>query len=67
MTRALDNPDFLDSDTTNKTIMSANGNLIWSLNDNISVGGEYIYGYRETESGKEGELHRIQASAKHKF
>lgn len=67
VTNVIDNPDFLPAATTNKNIMSAHGNLIWSLNDKVSIGGEYIYGHRETESGAEGNLHRIQASAQYKF
>lgn len=65
--QVVDNPTFLSRATTNKEIYSAHGNLIWSVNDKVDVGAEYIYGHRETEDGSEGTLHRAQASAKYKF
>jgi regulator of replication initiation timing len=66
-TQVLDNPSFLNPATTNKEIYSAHGNLIWSLNSKVDLGMEYMYGYRETESGAKGELHRGQFSANYKF
>jgi hypothetical protein len=66
-TRVLDNPSFLNPAVTNESIYSAHGNLIWSVTDKVDVGGEYIYGHRETESGAEGSLHRAQFSAIYKF
>lgn len=66
-TQILDNPSFLNPATTNEHIYSAHGNLIWSVTDKIDIGGEYIFGRRETEDGSEGELHRAQLSAKYSF
>lgn len=66
-TQVIDNPSFLNPATTNESIYSLHGNLIWSINSKVDVGAEYIYGHRETESGAEGELHRSQVSATYKF
>jgi hypothetical protein len=66
-THVLDNPSFLSAASTNEDIYSANVNLIWAVTDKVDVGGEYIYGHRETEDGSEGTLHRAQFSAKYKF
>lgn len=66
-TQVLDNPSFLAPASTNESVMSAHGNLIWSVTDKVDLGGEYIYGHRETESGAGGTLHRAQFSAIYKF
>ena len=42
-------------------------NLIWNPITPLSFGGEYIYAEREVESGAEGNLDRLQFSAKYAF
>ncbi len=51
----------------NKEIMSGHVNLIWNPTPNYKVGLEYMHGYRELESGAEGDLDRVQASFVYNF
>lgn len=66
-TQIIENPDYLTASTTNESVMSAHGNLIWSVTPKFDIGAEYIYGHRETEDGSEGKLQRAQVSATYKF
>jgi hypothetical protein len=52
---------------TNKEFQSVHANLIWSPVPAVDLGIEYLYGYREIESGDDGELNRIQFSATYNF
>ena len=52
----LTNPDL-----ENKKIMTFHGNVLWDVAPKVRTGLEYIYGKREVEDGREGELSRIQA------
>ncbi|KGD64170.1 hypothetical protein Y5S_02472 [Alcanivorax nanhaiticus] len=61
-----DNPDTVAT-TTNKTIQSAHANLIWQVAKPLSLGGEFIYADREIESGDDGDLKRLQFTAKYAF
>ncbi|MCG8392673.1 MAG: DcaP family trimeric outer membrane transporter [Pseudomonadales bacterium] len=61
-----DNPADV-ADTTNKTIQSAHANLIWQVAKPLSLGGELIYGDREIENGEDGDLKRVQFTAKYAF
>lgn len=61
-----DNPETV-ADSTNKTIQSAHANLIWQVAKPLSLGGELIYGERETEAGDDGDLKRVQFTAKYAF
>jgi len=54
-------------DTTNKEFQSIHVNLIWSIVPSVDLGVEYLHGYREVESGAEGELNRIQFMAQYNF
>ena len=51
----------------NKEFQSVHANLIWSPVPQVDLGIEYLYGYREIESGADGELNRIQFSATYNF
>lgn len=53
-------------DYTDKTY-SARINYIQSLTKTITVGAEYAYAKRETEAGLDGDMSRIQFSAKYAF
>jgi hypothetical protein len=53
--------------TNNQKDYSAHVNLIWSPWKNVDVGIEYIYAKREIENGQDGDLNRVQASAKYSF
>ncbi len=66
-TQITGNPDFLPEDSTNEKLYSGEANLFWAVTPKIDLGAGYIYGHREVESGLEGELHRVQATAIYKF
>jgi hypothetical protein len=53
--------------TVNKKFQSVHANLIWSPIPSIDLGVEYLYGYREVESGEKGDLNRVQVSAQYNF
>lgn len=61
-----DNPDTLVADVT-KTISNANVNLMYSPTKKLTFGGEYILANRETESGADGDLNRLQFTSKWAF
>jgi hypothetical protein len=54
-------------DATSKEMQSVHVNLIWSIVPSVDLGIEYLHGYREVESGADGELNRIQLSAQYNF
>jgi len=54
-------------EATSKEMQSVHVNLIWSIVPSVDLGIEYLHGYREVESGDEGELNRIQLSAQYNF
>ena len=43
------------------------GNLIWNPFGSLTVGGEFLYGWRDNKDGSTGNAHRIQFSAKYNF
>ncbi|MBH03563.1 MAG: hypothetical protein CMP08_05500 [Xanthomonadales bacterium] len=59
--------DFGPRDAATKSASSFHVNLIWNPITPLSFGGEYIYAEREVESGTEGNLDRLQFSAKYAF
>ncbi|WP_372652406.1 DcaP family trimeric outer membrane transporter [Alcanivorax borkumensis] len=61
-----DNPDTVAA-TTSKTIHSAHANLIWQVAEPLTLGAELIYGSRELENGDDGNLKRVQFTAKYAF
>ena len=61
-----DNPDTV-AGTSNESVQSAHANLIWQVAKPLSLGGELIYGERETEAGDDGNLKRVQLTAKYAF
>ncbi len=65
-----DNPsttEFMDAGSLNKSYQSFHANLNFLPAPRMQIGGELIYGYRELEDGREGELYRIQFAVKHAF
>jgi hypothetical protein len=48
-------------------VQSAHANLIWQVAKPLSLGGELIYGDREIENGDDGNLKRVQFTAKYAF
>jgi len=43
------------------------GNLIWNPFGSLTVGGEFLYGWRDNKDGSTGNAPRIQISAKYNF
>ena len=43
------------------------GNLIWNPFGSLSVGGEFLYGWRDNKDGSTGNAPRFQISAKYNF
>jgi len=61
-----DNPSFLPGSTT-KQVQSVYGALLWDIAPGVTMGGEVLYGMRETEAGAEGEIARFTFSTKYAF
>ena len=65
-----DNPDtneFMDAGALNESYRSFHANLNWLPAPRMQIGGEFIYGHRELEDGREGDLYRVQFAVKHAF
>jgi hypothetical protein len=43
------------------------GNLIWNPFGSLTLGGEFLYGWRVNKDGSTGNAPRIQFSAKYNF
>ena len=65
-TATADNPSTLLSDVT-ETVSNYNINLLYSPTKALSFGAEWIHAERETESGADGELDRLQFMGKWAF
>jgi hypothetical protein len=63
---AADNPRFLPGTLTER-VQSAHVNLLWSPLLQTTFGLEYLYALRGLENGSEGDLHRVQFSARYNF
>lgn len=64
-TSSADNPD-IAADVT-KTATNSYVNLMYSPTKKLTYGGEYMMASRELESGEDGDLTRIQFTAKYVF
>jgi len=64
---AADNDLSIVDNSANKEFQSVHANLIWSPVPAVDLGIEYLHGYREIESGADGDLNRIQFSATYNF
>lgn len=53
--------------TINKTFASSHLNLLWSPSRKMTMGLEWLHGYRELENGNGGHMNRLQFSAIYKF
>jgi len=64
---SADNPDSTPvgaEDNIAKSYTSTHANLIYSPISNLDLGGELIWADKELENGSNGELHRLQFTAK---
>ena len=50
-----------------KASFTTHANVIWSVNENLSTGLEYMYGRRTNTDGRYGTAQRIQAMVKYAF
>lgn len=71
-TNVVAGASFFDNDenqtaTANAEIYSGYINLIWSPVPKADIGVEYIYGIREVEDGRQGEVSRFQVGTKYRF
>jgi len=53
--------------TVDKLFISSHTNLLWSPTLKMTLGLEWIHGYRELENGHNGDIDRLQLSAVYKF
>ena len=63
----IDNKTTLSGNGATKATYSARINLLYSATDKLTFGGEYAHANRETESGADGDLDRLQFMAKLAF
>ena len=54
-------------ETDSKFFASSHANLLWSPVQDLTVGIEWLHGYRRLENGQSGNLDRLQFSAVYKF
>lgn len=53
--------------TVNKVFTSSHVNLLWSPIRKLTLGMEWLHGYRELENGDDGHMDRIQFSVVYKY
>ncbi|WP_213999766.1 DcaP family trimeric outer membrane transporter [Arsukibacterium sp.] len=63
----IDNDTALTGMSANKNTHSYSANLLYQVNKKLMVGAEYKFANREVESGLDGDMHRLQFSAKYDF
>ncbi|MCU7553675.1 porin [Alteromonas sp. ASW11-19] len=63
----IDNDTALSGDAVTASTYSTRANLLYSPTPALTFGGEYAFAHREVESGLEGDMHRVQFSAKYAF
>lgn len=61
-----DQPDYVNR-VLNRQVQSLHANLLWSPVSQAMLGVEYAYGNRELIDGREGDVQRVQFSAKYSF
>jgi len=62
-----DYPTELTGTAVNKDLHSVHANLFWSPVPRVDLGVEYMYGLRELEDGREGDINRLQFTAVYRF
>ncbi|WP_189407666.1 DcaP family trimeric outer membrane transporter [Alteromonas halophila] len=63
----VDNDTALTGMSVTESTYSTRANLLYSPTRALTVGAEYTFAKREVESGLEGDMNRIQVSAKYAF
>lgn len=62
-----DNDTALTGTATTEQTYSARANLLYSPSKELTFGAKYAYAKRELESGADGDMSRVQFSAKYAF
>ncbi|WP_066552043.1 DcaP family trimeric outer membrane transporter [Croceicoccus bisphenolivorans] len=62
-----DNPTDLTGTSPTDTVWNAFANIIYSPVPKLDVGVEYMYAERENEAGADGNMQKVQVSAKYSF
>ena len=66
-TTHADHPAGVNPAMTDSAFYSSHLNLLWSPRLDITLGVEWLYGRRERKDGADGELNRLQVSARYRF
>ncbi len=61
-----DQPDFAGGNMT-RQVRSIHANLLWSPVSQTTFGTEYIYMHRDAVDGRDGDVYRVQFSARYNF
>ncbi|TAN49431.1 MAG: porin [Methylococcaceae bacterium] len=61
-----DQPPFVDANLTHQ-VQSVHANLLWSPVAQATFGMEYVYANRAAVDGRDGDLHRVEFSARYNF
>ncbi|GAA6183610.1 DcaP family trimeric outer membrane transporter [Aliiglaciecola sp. NS0011-25] len=64
---SADNDTALTGTSTTKQTYSARANILYSPSKELTFGAEYAYAKRELETGADGDMSRLQFSAKYAF
>ncbi len=62
-----DNDDALTGLLVTKSVQSLRGNVFYSPMPKVDVGAELMYGVREIEDGRKGDIRRVQFTTKYSF
>lgn len=63
----IDNPEYLDPSTVNKSVQSAYAAVLWEPIEKVTMGTELMLGQRELENGADGSITRVTFSTKYAF
>jgi len=62
-----DNNAAITGDLVTKSVQSIRGNIFYTPMPKVDVGAELMYGVREIENGKKGDISRVQFTTKYSF
>ena len=62
-----DNDDALTGLLVTKSVQSLRGNVFYTPMPKVDVGVELMYGVREIEDGRKGDIRRVQFTTKYSF
>ncbi|WP_232146537.1 DcaP family trimeric outer membrane transporter [Stenotrophomonas sp. SY1] len=62
-----DNDASITGDLVTKSVQSIRGNVFYTPMPKVDIGAELMYGVREIENGKKGDISRLQFTTKYSF